>query len=66
MYKPLEDNPSCQAGSFDNTSLVPCESYVYDRTLFPETLTTHLNLVCDQESKARLLGTIMMLGKVLY
>ena len=47
---------------FDNSSTETCNAYVYDQSVFPETLTTELNLVCDNESKRRLLSTLMMLG----
>jgi hypothetical protein len=39
-------NPyNCQPESFDNSSIVACESFVYDLSIFPETLTTKLDLV---------------------
>lgn len=53
---------TCAASSFDNSSTVSCEQWVYDTTEFVETLTTSSNLVCDDEWKRRLLGTLMMLG----
>jgi hypothetical protein len=41
-------------------SSVPCESFVYDRSVFSNTLTMDLNLVCDDgEYKQRLLGTLV-------
>ncbi len=39
-----------------------CVTYVYDRTLFPETITTRLNLVCDQQYRRKILGSLMMAG----
>jgi hypothetical protein len=36
---------NCQPESFDNSSIVACESFVYDLSIFPETLTTKLDLV---------------------
>jgi hypothetical protein len=44
MYEST-DPGSCSADSFDNSTSVPCESFVYDLSLFPETLTTKLDLV---------------------
>ena len=35
----------CQSDSFDNSTIMACESYVYDRSIFPETLTTSFDLV---------------------
>merc|ERR1719400_1382407 len=53
---------TCAASSFNTSSTVSCEQWVYDTTEFVETLTTNSNLVCDDEWKRRLLGTLMMLG----
>ena len=54
--------PGCSQHSFDNSSVLRCDQFVYDDSVFTETLTTKFDLVCDQESKRRLLGTLMMLG----
>ena len=35
----------CIPESFDNFSTISCDSYVYDTSLFPESLTISLNLV---------------------
>ena len=35
----------CQSESFDNSTIMACESYVYDRSIFTETLTTSFDLV---------------------
>lgn len=53
---------TCAASSFNSSSSVSCDQWVYDTTEFVETLTTHSNLVCDDEWKRRLLGTLLMLG----
>ena len=47
MYalKDPESTGSCRAESFDNTTTIDCQSFVYDTSLFPETLTTKLDLV---------------------
>lgn len=49
MYQ-NDGSGTCSAEAFDNTSTVACESYVYDRNLFPETLTTKLDLVSQKSS----------------
>ena len=38
-------NVQCHSESFDNGTVMACESYVYDKSIFPETLTTSFNLV---------------------
>ena len=43
--KNSEDLGFCQSDSFDNSTIMACESYVYDRSIFPETLTTSFDLV---------------------
>ena len=48
--------------SFNRSVQIACQDYVYDRTIFEETLTTELNLVCDQDYKTKLFGTVLMLG----
>ena len=53
---------TCHPQSFLNSSLIKCDQYIYDTSVFEETLTTKFDLVCDEESKQRLLGTLMMLG----
>ena len=47
MYalKDTESTGSCRVESFDNTTTIDCQSFVYDTSLFPETLTTKLDLV---------------------
>ena len=44
MYQVL-DSTSCHPVSFDNATLDQCQSYVYDTSLFTETLTTKFDLV---------------------
>ena len=63
MYKKIDNSqPSCDADSFDNSSITKCTEFVYDDSEFIETLTTKFDLVCDEEYKRRFLGTLMMLG----
>ena len=47
MYalKDTQTTGSCDAESFDNATTTDCQSFVYDTSLFPETLTTKLDLV---------------------
>ena len=35
----------CLEASFDNATVLPCDKFVYDTSLFTETLTTKLDLV---------------------
>lgn len=51
----------CSKGSF-SSQRASCSGYVYDRSVYEETLATKLDLVCDGKWKEQLLGTIMMLG----
>lgn len=50
MYAKKMDH--CDAESFDNKTIVACQSFVYDQSLFPETLTTKLDLVRNFNIKA--------------
>ena len=51
----------CQNNTFLNITS-KCEEFVYDKTYFDETLSTALNLVCDNQSYRSLLGTILIIG----
>ena len=57
-----EEPEACSAQSFNNATVLKCDDFVYDTSVFTETLTTKFDLVCDEESKRRLLGTLLMLG----
>ena len=46
MYQ-LLDSPTCNPGSFDNVTLDLCQLFLYDKSLFTETLTTKFNLVSE-------------------
>ena len=39
-----------------------CANYIYDNTYFDETLITKFDLVCDNEYKKSLLGTLLIIG----
>ena len=49
----------CEADMFDKSKTVPCESYVYDRSIFDETLVSEFDLVCSQKWKKGFIGKIM-------
>ena len=49
MYKPASE--SCSQESFNQSDTIPCKDYIYDNTFFDETLSTKLNLVCENESE---------------
>merc|ERR1712241_127290 len=53
---------TCSTSSFNSSSVIDCNDWVYDTNEFVETLTTKSNLVCEDEWKRRILGTLMMLG----
>merc|ERR1712241_406954 len=53
---------TCSTSSFNSSSVVECNEWVYDTDQFSETLATKENLVCEDEWKRRILGTLMMLG----
>ena len=52
---------NCRADTFSD-STTKCEEFIYDKTYFDETLSTRLNLVCDNQSYRSLLGTILIIG----
>ena len=39
-----------------------CTHYIYDNEYFDETLITKFDLVCDNEYKKSLLGTLLIIG----
>ena len=51
----------CEADMFDKSNIVPCENYVWDRSIFHETLVTEFNLVCSQKWKKGFIGNNIML-----
>jgi len=52
----------CEADMFDKSKTVPCESYVYDRSIFDETLVSEFDLVCSQKWKKGFIGVMYMVG----
>ena len=55
------DSDLCNVRYFINETK-PCTDYIFDNTYFDETLTTKLDLVCENESKRNFLGTILILS----
>jgi len=66
MYTRLNtsDGATCLPGHFSHTA-INCTEYIYDRSEFTETLTSELDLVCNEVGKRHLLGSIMMVGLTL-
>ena len=63
--KHLNINPggSCNANNFEVSNLTKCEDgYIFDHSIFSETITTEFELVCDHKSQYQFLGTILMFG----
>jgi MFS family permease len=60
MFKQI--SADCSKEAFDKDTIVECETFVYDNSYFDETLATKFNLVCNDEYKANLLGSVLMVG----
>ena len=60
MYKPTSE--SCSLESFNQSDTIQCTDYIYDNTFFDETLSTKLNMVCENESYRSLLGTLLIIA----
>ena len=45
MYQLIIQNGTCLATTFDKSTIVDCDEFVYDTSIFTETLTTKLDLV---------------------
>ena len=53
----------CSADNFGSNATTTCSAWVYDTSQMESTLTTEENLVCDEDYKRRLLGTVLMIGE---
>ena len=63
MYPMIDPNGLCTKENFNFTgNKVACSAWQYDRSEFPATLVTELDLVCGAEPKRRFLSTIVMSG----
>ena len=61
-YSSIQDQYTCDLQSFNQSSIVPCESYIYDNSVALESFTTKFNLVCEMQYKQMLLGVMVMSG----
>ena len=48
----------CQAEMFNTSHLTHCRSFVFDRSVFQETLVTKFNLVCSDSWKKGFIGKL--------
>ena len=46
----------CEAEMFNSSSITSCSSYVYDKSVFQETLVTKFDLVCSDSWKKGFIG----------
>ncbi len=59
-------NGTCKASNFDNLTTVFCQDgYVYDDSVFSETVVSKWDLVCTEKYKAGLLGLFVTLGNII-
>ena len=64
FYEFKSDSPiggGCDADMFDKSKIVPCEHFVYDRSVFDETLVTEFDLVCSKKWKKGFIGNVFAL-----
>ena len=52
----LNTSEQCSSSMFSDNMTHQCQQYVYDRTIFSETLVTRFDLVCDQSWKKGFIG----------
>ena len=51
-----EESEGCQADMFNTSHLTNCHGYVFDRSVFQETLVTKFELVCSDSWKKGFIG----------
>ena len=61
-YNSSQDQHTCDMQSFNQSSVVPCESFVYDTSVVIESFTTKFGLVCDMQYMQMILGVMVMTG----
>ena len=61
-YSSNQDQYSCDVQSFNQSSIVPCDSYVYDNSVMIESFTTKFDLVCEMQYKQMSLSGMVMIG----
>jgi hypothetical protein len=61
-YQPIDPNGGCTPENFETSNATTCDQFVFDHSVYAETLTTKLDLVCGKQSKQRLFGTFTMVG----
>ncbi len=65
-YGVVDPDGGCVEANFDAEEATACESgYVYDESVFQETLSTKFGLVCGEGYKRNLLGTFLLAGLLL-
>ncbi len=52
----------CREDMFSKVDKTECQDYVYDYTTFKSTTATEFDLVCDDSYKAKLVGSLLMVG----
>ena len=62
MFKRVDPEDLCSPEAFSENETEYCHEFVYDNIYFDETLTTKLDLVCQNSNYKKLLGTILILG----
>jgi len=65
VYPILDASAGCVASNFGPNKTSCDGDFIYSTDLYPETLSTRFNLVCEDQTKQRLLGTFTMTGLLL-